>query len=99
MKRRSFLQTIALPRIIPLCGAPETKLLPVGKTPALSPDDQGAIVLALGKKGTYKEAQATYNVPLPRNDLKVTVKGEPVSIPFGFGGWIAFKKTWMAGKP
>lgn len=65
----------------------------MGKTPALTAAEQEAIATALGKKGTYNEAQATYSVPLPRNDLKVTVKGEAVPIPFGFGGWVAFKKT------
>lgn len=55
--------------------------------------EQDAIASALGKKGVYNEAQATYNVPLPRNDLQITVKGDPVPIPFGFGGWVAFKKT------
>ncbi|GAB4021637.1 DUF1259 domain-containing protein [Spirosoma migulaei] len=63
------------------------------KTPALSVAEQDAIATAIGKKGTYNEAQATYNIALPRNDLKVTVKEESVPIPFGFGGWVAFKKT------
>ncbi|MFC7667806.1 DUF1259 domain-containing protein [Hymenobacter humi] len=39
------------------------------------------------------EAQATHTTPLPRNDLKVTIKGEPVPIAFGFGGWVAIKHT------
>ncbi|MES2463219.1 MAG: DUF1259 domain-containing protein [Armatimonadota bacterium] len=63
------------------------------KTPALTAAEMSAIDAALGKKGAYNEAQATYSVPLPRNDLKMTVKGEPVPIPFGFGGWVAVKKT------
>jgi hypothetical protein len=28
-----------------------------------------------------------------RNDLKMKIKGEPIPIPFGFGGWVSFKKT------
>jgi hypothetical protein len=67
------------------------------KTPPLSPGEIAAIEAALGKKGTYKEAEATHNTSLPRNDLKITVKGEAVPIPFGFGGWVAIKKT-MDGK-
>ncbi|AUD04383.1 DUF1259 domain-containing protein [Spirosoma pollinicola] len=93
MKRRNFLQAAALTSVIPICGLPSIEPLPFGKTPALSAEEQEAIAGALGKKGTYNEAQATYAVPLPRNDLKVTVKGEAVPIPFGFGGWVAFKKT------
>lgn len=93
MKRRNFLQTAAVAGTIPLCGSPIAPTLPAHKTPALSTQEQDAIAAALGKKGTYNEAQATYSVPLPRNDLKVTVKGDPVPIPFGFGGWVAFKKT------
>lgn len=93
MKRRHFLQTAAVAGTIPICGAPLSDSGQPLKTPALSADEQDAIATALGKKGTYNEAQATYSVPLPRNDLNVTVKGESVPIPFGFGGWVAFKKT------
>ncbi|MFD2571670.1 DUF1259 domain-containing protein [Spirosoma soli] len=93
MIRRNFLQAAALAGTIPLCGSPLTDTLPTGKTPALPVDEQDAIAKALGKKGTYVESQATYTVPLPRNDLKVTIKGESVPIPFGFGGWVSFKKT------
>jgi Domain of Unknown Function (DUF1259) len=67
--------------------------LNLAKTPALTADEIAAIEAAIGKKGSYKEAEATYTIPLPRNDLKVTLKGEPVPIPFGFGGWISIKKT------
>jgi hypothetical protein len=72
----------------PLVGRP-----PLGKTPALSAADQAAIDAALGKKGAYNEAQATHLIALPRNDLKVKIKGEPVPISFGFGGWVAIKHT------
>jgi len=67
--------------------------LPSGKTPAITLEEMAAIDAALGKKGIYKEAEAVYTVPLPRNDLKMKIKGEPVPIPFGFGGWVSFKKT------
>ncbi|GAA4504300.1 DUF1259 domain-containing protein [Hymenobacter ginsengisoli] len=67
--------------------------LPKGKTPPLSAADIAGIEAALGKKGTYVEAQATHSTPLPRNDLKMRIKGEPVPIPFGFGGWVAIKHT------
>ena len=69
------------------------KMPPAGKTPALSAAEITAIETALGKKGTYVEAQATHTTPLPRNDLKMSVKGESVPISFGFGGWVAVKKT------
>lgn len=67
------------------------------KTPALKPEEIAAIEAAMGKKGMYKEAEATHTTPLPRNDLKITVKGEPVPIAFGFGGWVSIKRT-MDGK-
>lgn len=63
------------------------------KTPALTTEEIAAIEAAIGKKGTYKDAEATHTTPLPRNDLKVSVKGETVSIPFGFGGWVSIKRT------
>lgn len=97
MQRRNFLRSAVIATgTIPLCttsGVNPDGSATLGKTPALSQADQDAIATALGKKGTYNEAQATYSVPLPRNDLSVTVKGESVPIPFGFGGWVAFKKT------
>jgi hypothetical protein len=74
--------------VLPKAGAAES-----GRTPLLSSDEMTAIDQALGKKGALIEEQAVYTVPLPRNDLKVTIKGAPVPIPFGFGGWVSFKKT------
>ena len=67
------------------------------KTPPLTQNEMTAIETSLGKKGKYVEAESVYTVPLPRNDLKVTVKGEAVPISFGFGGWVSIKKT-MDGK-
>lgn len=64
-----------------------------GKTPALTNSEITAIDTALGKKGRLVAAEQTYTVALPRNDLKVTIKGEPVPISFGFGGWVSIKKT------
>jgi hypothetical protein len=46
-----------------------------------------------GKKGSYVESEGVYPTPLPRNDLRVTIKGEPVPIAFGFGGWVSLKRT------
>jgi hypothetical protein len=63
------------------------------KTPPLTKAEMTAIETALGKKGKYVEAESLYTVSLPRNDLKVSVKGESVPISFGFGGWVSFKKT------
>lgn len=104
MQRRNFLSVALATGALPLCATPgvnspgvdkpsASAAFKIGKTPALSAQEQEVIATALGKKGAYNEAQATYSVPLPRNDLKVKVSGESVPIPFGFGGWVAFKKT------
>jgi Domain of Unknown Function (DUF1259) len=93
MKRRNFLQTAVMAGTIPICGANgDTAFLP-GSTPSLTTDEIAAIEMALGKKGTYIDTQATHTTPLPRNDLKIKVKGESVPIPLGFGGWVSLKKT------
>jgi hypothetical protein len=63
------------------------------RTPALTPDEMAAVDAALGKKGRYVEAEATYTVPLPRADLKVSVQGDPVPTALGFGGWVSLKHT------
>lgn len=97
--RRDWLKTAALATTPVLLGAlPATAdtaaPAPVaGKTLALTTGEIAAIEAAMGKKGTYVEAQATHTTPLPRHDLKVTIKGEPVPISFGFGGWVAIKHT------
>jgi hypothetical protein len=93
--RRQFLQTTALAGTALLLPLNKLQAFPVppGKTPALTPEEMAAIDAALGKKGSYKDAEAVYTTPLPRNDLKMKIKGEPVPIPFGFGGWVSFKKT------
>lgn len=92
--RRDWLRTTALAATPLLLGArPGLGASAPGKTPPLSAAEQAAIEAAMGKKGTYVEAQATHTTSLPRNDLKVTIKGEPVPIAFGFGGWVAIKKT------
>jgi hypothetical protein len=96
--RRDWLKTTALattPVLLGTLPALPAWLAPAGagKTPALTAAEIAAIEAAMGKKGAYVEAQATHTTPLPRNDLKVTIKGEPVPIPFGFGGWVAIKHT------
>jgi hypothetical protein len=99
LSRRAMLKTGALLTGVGLLNLEHVNafdLLPA-KTPALTPAEIAAIEAAIGKKGSYKEAEATYTIPLPRNDLKVTLKGEPVPIAFGFGGWVSVKRT-MDGK-
>jgi hypothetical protein len=92
--RRDWLKTTALATTPVLLGTFPTWATPAaGKTPALTSAEIAAIEGALGKKGTYVEAQATHTTALPRNDLKITIKGEPVPIAFGFGGWVAIKHT------
>jgi hypothetical protein len=93
--RRQALQASAVlgtALFLPLDKIQAATSLP-GKTPALTAEEIAAIDAALGKKGSYKEAEAVYTIPLPRNDLKMKIKGEPVPIPFGFGGWVSFKKS------
>jgi len=92
--RRDWLKTGAYFTAAGLAGAHISKgnNLPA-KTPALTKEEIAAIEAAMGKKGAYNEGQAVHTTPLPRNDLKVTIKGEPVPIPFGFGGWASIKKT------
>lgn len=93
--RRKFLQTTALAGTALLLPIDKLQALPlpVALTPAITADEMAAIDAALGKKGSYKDTEQVYTIPLPRNDLKMKIKGEPVPIPFGFGGWVSFKKT------
>jgi hypothetical protein len=71
-------------------GTPATE----SKTPPMSKEAMAALDAALGgKKGSYVESEGVYTTPLPRNDLKVTIKDEPVPIGLGFGGWVSMKRT------
>jgi hypothetical protein len=99
LSRRQVLQATAVlgtSLLLPL-NKLDAMAPPPGKTPGLTPEEIASIESALGKKGAYKEAEAVHTTPIPRNDLKMKIKGEPVPIPFGFGGWVSFKKT-MDGK-
>jgi hypothetical protein len=51
------------------------------------PADYTAVLTALGKTGDFKDGVLKVNIP--RNDLKVTIKGRAAPTPFGFGGWVA----------
>jgi hypothetical protein len=52
----------------------QAKILTLGNTPGLTPDEIAAIETAIGKKGSYKEAESLHTTALPRNDLKMTIK-------------------------
>ncbi|WP_205502956.1 DUF1259 domain-containing protein [Rufibacter psychrotolerans] len=94
VSRRQALKATALVGVASFLGLPQLEAArQKGKTPPLTPEEIKAIEAAMGKKGTYKEAEATHTTPLPRNDLKIKVKGESVPIAFGFGGWVSIKKT------
>jgi hypothetical protein len=93
--RRQALQATAVLGTALLLPINKVQAMPLltGTTPALTPEEIAAIETALGKKGSYKEAESVHTTALPRNDLKMKIKGEPIPIPFGFGGWVSFKKT------
>lgn len=92
--RRQALRTAAVVSAASFFGLSKSQGSPLpGKTPSLTKEEIAAIEAEMGKKGNYNEAQAVHTTPLPRNDLKVTVKGESVPIPFGFGGWASIKRT------
>ena len=93
ISRRQALQAAAIlgtGLIFPI-NSVNAKTRSQGKTPGLTPDEIALIDVALGKKGLYKQAESAYTTSLPRNDLKMKIKGEVVPIPFGFGGWVSFK--------
>ncbi len=95
ISRRQVLQltgVLGAAMLLPALQSEGLTSLP-NKTPDLTADELASIDSALGKKGVYKQAESVYTIPLPRNDLKMKIKGEPVPIPFGFGGWVSFKKT------
>lgn len=94
ISRRAWLGATSIAATVGLTGLyPSTASSTPLKTPALTPEEIAAIEGAIGKKGTYNEAQAVHTIALPRNDLKIAIKSEGVPISFGFGGWVSIKKT------
>ncbi|GAA4363000.1 DUF1259 domain-containing protein [Hymenobacter saemangeumensis] len=95
LSRREALRATALLGATSLLRLDEAQAAPgpKGKTPPLTAAEIAGIEAALGKKGTYHEAQATHSTSLPRHDLQVSIKGEAVPTSFGFGGWVAIKHT------
>ena len=68
-------------------------LMSSGPRPASAqevPAEYQAVLKALGKGGDYKDSVLEVNIP--RNDVRVTIKGRSAPTPFGFGGWIALTK-------
>ena len=67
-------------------------LLVLSSLPARAQDvpaEYKAVLTALGKTGDFKDGVLKVNIP--RNDVKVTIKGRPAPTPFGFGGWVALR--------
>lgn len=60
------------------------------------PSEYEEVLKYLGRKGDYKDQVLKVNVP--RNDLKVTIAGQPTPTPFGFGGWVAMTKGAGGGE-
>jgi hypothetical protein len=97
VSRRQLLQAAAVVGVsgaVGFKGSREARaqVLPA-KTPAMTPEGMAALDAALGKKGKYIEDEGVYTTGLPRTDLKVSVKGEAVPTPLGFGGWVSVKRT------
>ncbi|HWR50164.1 MAG TPA: DUF1259 domain-containing protein [Bryobacteraceae bacterium] len=63
-----------------------TALLPASLTEA----QRAAIDKATAEKGVYSEAEDTYKVSFPREDVKVTVEGRRMPPFLGFSSWAAF---------
>jgi hypothetical protein len=97
--RRDLLRSVALAGLASGAGLQTNASQAAGRRrdltagEMLTAEEMAAIDQALGKKGTAVADQSVYTVPLPRNDLKVTIQGEPVPGAFGFGGWVAFKRA------
>lgn len=54
------------------------------------PKDYQEVLTFLGRTGDFKAGVLKVNIP--RNDLHVTIAGQPTPTPFGFGGWVAMTK-------
>ena len=57
----------------------------------LSPQWKG-VEKEIGKSGELRTGEIFY-ISLPRNDLKVSVKGVPIRTGLALGGWVAFKQV------
>jgi hypothetical protein len=55
------------------------------------PASYAEVLKTLDRKGDFKSNVLKINIP--RNDLKITIQGQPIPTPFGFGGWLALTKS------
>src|SRR5438876_8107378 len=55
------------------------------------PSDYQEVLKSLDRKGDFKAGVLKVNIP--RNDLKMAIRGFSTPTPFGFGGWIALTKA------
>jgi hypothetical protein len=62
-----------------------------GQSKDQQPKEYGAVLETLGKTGDFQDGVLKVN--LPRNDLKVTIRGRSVPTPLGFGGWVALTRA------
>jgi hypothetical protein len=93
VNRRELLQIVGTVAAVTAVSPREATAAEPGGRGVLTPEEMAAVDQALGKKGNWVADQGVYTVPLPRGDLKVRIKDEPVPTPFGFGGWVSFKRT------
>jgi hypothetical protein len=61
-----------------------------------TPTDYLEVLKSLDRKGDFKDGVLKVNIP--RNDLKMTIRGVVTPTPFGFGGWVAFSKDSSGGE-
>ncbi len=54
------------------------------------PKEYQEVLTHLSRSGDFKANVLKVNIP--RNDLHVTIAGQPTPTPFGFGGWVAMTK-------
>ena len=55
------------------------------------PSDYQEVLKSLDRKGDFEAGVLKVNIP--RNDLKMAIRGFSTPTPFGFGGWIALTKA------
>src|SRR5688500_10816974 len=58
--------------------------------------DTAQIEAASGLKGTFNEAEGVFKLSVPRDDVKITVDGAPLSPFMGLTSWAAFTEGTKA---
>jgi hypothetical protein len=93
MIKRKYRTIIAFLVVVLIANMQSGTFIHAQNSSSTKPSTQWNLVeKEIGKTGELRSGEIFY-ISLPRNDLKVSVKGVPIRTGLALGGWVAFKQV------